>query len=121
MSPDELARLANAAHRLREDWPVASLRSLLAEHASKPWRDVAVALTWIATDPNTTTPGRLNLPGPWWTATGRHVGRERPEFTSRPPRRSGALEQIAAEESAAADAVTRARYVAEARAKLGAK
>jgi hypothetical protein len=64
-----LARLAAMAHALRPDWPSKSLLTYLhASHAGRPFRDVAVALAWIAADPATQTPKRLDESGPWWTA-----------------------------------------------------
>jgi len=66
----EIERLANAAHALRPDWPVKSLCTWLArDHAHRAYRDVAVALSWIATDPQSQTPKRMNELGPWWNAT----------------------------------------------------
>jgi len=70
-TPDDLTRLASAAHelRLRPDWPTANvLANLTTHHAARAYRDVAVALAWIATDPATMSPNRMNGPGPWWTA-----------------------------------------------------
>ena len=65
----EIERLAAAGHALRPDWPAASLRTWLeTQHASDAYRDVAVALTVVATDPATRTPARLTEPGPWWDA-----------------------------------------------------
>jgi hypothetical protein len=65
----EIERLAQAANAHRPDWPVKSLCTwLMADHAHRPLRDVAVALAWIATDPGTKTPKRMNEAGPWWTA-----------------------------------------------------
>lgn len=70
MTKTELARLAAAINVLRPDWPIPSLQTFLTNgHHHRPLRDVAVALTWIATDPDTQSPGRLNEPGPWWSAS----------------------------------------------------
>lgn len=69
LSQVEAHRLAAAINQLRPDWPLASLstwiRSRLSERA---YRDAAVALTWIACDPQTTSPGRVLEAGPWWRA-----------------------------------------------------
>lgn len=79
-SDSELDRLAGMANALRPDWPVRSVRSLLArDHAARGYADLAVALAVIATDPATLTPARLAESGPWWHATIRattvaHVG-----------------------------------------------
>ena len=66
---NELQRLAMAANAIRPEWPVRSLVTLLTKHAARPYRDLAVALAWIATDARTKTPARLSEAGPWWTAT----------------------------------------------------
>lgn len=66
----ELERIAAMAVALRPEWVLASvLTNLKANHGTKPYRDLAVAIAWIATDPDTLTPGRLLEAGPWWAAT----------------------------------------------------
>jgi len=70
MNQDELTRLAAMANALRPDWPAQSVRTYLdTTHAHRAYRDIAVALAWIAADPTTQTPKRLEHPGPWWTTT----------------------------------------------------
>lgn len=70
----ELDRVAGAVNALRPDWPVASLRTYLrSRHAGRAYADVAVALVAVAVDPASTTPARVEQPGPWWQAT-RAVG-----------------------------------------------
>lgn len=69
MTRIELARLAAAINVLRPDWPTPSLQTFLGQHLHRPLLDVAVALTWVATDPDTKTPARLNEAGPWWQAS----------------------------------------------------
>jgi hypothetical protein len=67
---DERQRLAAMANALRPDWQASSLYThLTREHAPRGYRDLAVALAWIACDPDTKTPARLLEPGPWWSAT----------------------------------------------------
>lgn len=69
LTPAELARLSAAGNILRPDWPERSLRAYLADkHGRRPYRDLAVALAWVAVDPATETPGRLEEDGPWWQA-----------------------------------------------------
>lgn len=80
MNDNEADRIAAMAHALRPDWPVASLRSLLArpELANRTRRDVAVALAWVACETQTKTPARVLEAGPWWIATnadGHRAGR----------------------------------------------
>src|ERR1035437_6134649 len=73
---NQLERLAAMANAIRPEWPVKSLITLLArDHATRPYRDLAVALAWIATDAQTKTPARLAEAGPWWTATSMTEGR----------------------------------------------
>lgn len=70
LETNQLQRLAAMANVLRPDWPTNSLYSFLAKHqAHRTYRDLAVALAYIAADQQTKTPARLNENGPWWTAT----------------------------------------------------
>jgi hypothetical protein len=69
MTKTELARLAAAVNVLRPEWPTSSLTTYLALHGHRPLRDVAVALVWVATDPDTKTPKRMDEAGPWWSAS----------------------------------------------------
>lgn len=71
MSRTEVERLAAAGNALRPDWPIRSLVTILRRHEHRAYLDVAVALAWVATDPQTETPGRLDELGPWWAATTR--------------------------------------------------
>lgn len=70
MNENEISRIAAAISDLRPDWPAASIRSLLhkPELRNKPRRDVAVALAWVACEPDTKTPARVIEAGPWWRA-----------------------------------------------------
>lgn len=71
MNRTEMERLANAVTALRPDWPTSSVRSFLAKNlADRAYRDVAVALVWCATDPDTLTPARVLGAGPWWLVGG---------------------------------------------------
>jgi hypothetical protein len=67
---NQIERLAAMANAIRPEWPIRSLLTILTrDHATRPYRDLAVALAWIATDAKTKTPARLAEAGPWWTAT----------------------------------------------------
>lgn len=68
LTDNQVDRLASAANIHRPDWPVRSLVTLIQAQRQRTYRDVAVALAWIACDPQTKTPGRLAESGPWWTA-----------------------------------------------------
>lgn len=80
MNANEQARLAAAVAILRPDWPQDSLRTFVARDdqllARRPYQDAAVALVFVALDPATKTPARVNEPGPWW-----HLGRAEREPT----------------------------------------
>jgi hypothetical protein len=68
LTKTEAERLAAAAHALRPDWPVSSLLTYLSRHKASAYRDVAVALAWIATrradqDPGAARRGRAVVEG----------------------------------------------------------
>jgi hypothetical protein len=66
---DEIQRIAAAMNALRPDWRITSLVTFLtAHHATRPYRDLAIAAVSVATDPKTTTPNLLNEHGAWWVA-----------------------------------------------------
>lgn len=70
LTDNQLTRLADAAAALRPDWQARSVRAYLAsKFRDRTFQDVATALAVVATDPGTDTPARLELQGPWWTAT----------------------------------------------------
>ena len=67
MEYQEMQRAANSANALRPDWPARSLLTLIRDNlAARPYRDVVLALGWVATDPTTRTPARVLQDGPWW-------------------------------------------------------
>ena len=60
ISRDETERLAAMANALRPDWPLKSLTTFIVnELTRRTYREVAIALAWIATDPATDTPKRM--------------------------------------------------------------
>jgi len=70
ISRDETERLAAMANALRPDWPLKSLTTFIVnELTRRTYREVAIALAWIATDPVTDTPKRMLEAGPWWNAS----------------------------------------------------
>lgn len=74
----ERQRLSSMANALRPDWPLKSLYTLLTDDevlVKRSYQDVACALAWVATDPETKTPARLSQPGPWWGPTNASVTR----------------------------------------------
>ncbi len=78
MTPNEQQRLAAAIAILRPDWHTESLRTFLTRGliSIRPYQDAATALAYVATDPQSKTPARVNEPGPWW-----HIGNTDPEPT----------------------------------------
>jgi hypothetical protein len=67
--PSEIDRIAAAMNALRPDWRVTSLITFLTKnHATRAYRDLAIAACAVAADPRTTTPQLLNQHGPWWVA-----------------------------------------------------
>lgn len=69
-TPNEIARIADAINGLRPDWPVNSLKTWITRNlGDRPYRDLAVALTWVACDANTAGPARVLEWGEWWAAT----------------------------------------------------
>lgn len=83
MNENEINRIAAMANALRPDWPLASLRTLLAgpDLRNRSRRDVAVALAWVACETETMTPARVIESGPWWHA----ANVETPERVVRKP------------------------------------
>lgn len=73
------SRIAAAVTCLRPEWPPASTVTLLLDPenhtAKRPWQDVAVALVYVACDPDSKSPARVLEPGPWWQI-GQHRDRE---------------------------------------------
>lgn len=118
ISKTEAERLAAMANQLRPDWPIPSLLTFLAHHKARAYRDLAVALAWIATDPATENPGRLNENGPWWRATqaqeGTFVGRSM-RCPDHPTETAGRCQPC---ERAATEGVDHAAHAAAARKTL---
>lgn len=86
-SKNDIARLAAMTNLLRPDWPISSLITWLTnDHAHRTYQDLAVALAWIATDPDTKTPKRMNESGPWWQAVTVAVNATQRMSNSGPPR-----------------------------------
>ncbi|WP_221177320.1 hypothetical protein [Nocardioides marmoriginsengisoli] len=75
MNDVEVRRLAHAINELRPTWPISSLTTFISRNlTNRPFRDVAMALVWVALDCNgageyiTDTPKRVLESGPWWKA-----------------------------------------------------
>lgn len=82
MNRPEAEQIASAISILRPAWLRTSLLTMLgrlpSHLASRPARDVMLALTWLAYDPEQETPRLLYEDGPWWNVaslTGPGTGR----------------------------------------------
>lgn len=82
MNEYEAEKIAAAIHVARPDWPASSLLTMIRKNLiDRPRRDVFVALAWVASEPNTSTPARVLESGPWWRAVavdGDTTGRREP-------------------------------------------
>lgn len=66
---DQAQKLAALGNTLRPDWkPGALLTFITQELKNRTFREIAIALAYIGTDPEIRTPGVLREPGPWWEA-----------------------------------------------------
>ena len=82
----QIERLAGMANQLRPEWPVNSLVTFIRKHRTRAYRDLAVALSWVATDDASHTPARLDENGPWWKAAAvAEGGARRGDHTMRCP------------------------------------
>jgi len=72
MNGNEATRIAHAMNAARPDWPIKQLETLLGDLriSHRPRRDVFVAMAWVASEADTTSPYRVLESGPWWKAAG---------------------------------------------------
>ena len=119
MNRAEAEQIAAAVTLIRPDWLRTSLVTLLGKHQQRPARDVMLALVWIAFDPDTKGPGRIDADGPWWlTARLAATETERPPYlaVARCPQHGQALPCLACQRpTQIADLATIRRIRAEAR------
>lgn len=69
LTKTEAEKLAVVANTLRAEWSEASVMAVLGDERirlRRGYRDAALALVAIATDPDTRRPTRLLESGPWW-------------------------------------------------------
>lgn len=67
LNKDETHRIAAATNALRPDWPMKNLITFIDNNLNaRTYRETAVALAWVASDPISRTPGRVLENGPWW-------------------------------------------------------
>jgi len=65
LTREEGERLASAVSALRPDWPTSSLYTFIGQRKERPYRDLALELVYVALDPKTETPARIDEDGPW--------------------------------------------------------
>lgn len=65
LTRQEGERLAQAINALRPDWPLASLITVIAKRRDRPYLDLALELTFVALDPESKSPARVDHDGPW--------------------------------------------------------
>lgn len=70
MNRPEAEQIASAITMIRPDWLRTSLLTILSRHQNRSARDTMLALVWVAYDPDTKFPTRIDSEGPWW-----HTGR----------------------------------------------
>lgn len=118
-SETQLARLAAMASALRPDWNPQSTLTILKSQdlVGRAWRDLAVALAWLACDERTQTPARLRENGPWWLVTRDVASHPQPPAFAPPspltPAEREAAARAAAETKAALAAAKDAKVEAD--------
>lgn len=66
MDQIEVQRMARSVNLIRPDWPVGSLETFIRRHEnSMTPLDLHLQLVYVAHDPKTTTPARIDQHGPW--------------------------------------------------------
>lgn len=65
LTRQEGERLAQAVNAMRPDWPVASLLTLIGKRKERALMDLALELMYVALDPDTKSPARIDADGPW--------------------------------------------------------
>lgn len=86
-------RIATAINAIRPDWRIDSMVTMIGQrHQHRVPSDLGAALMWIALDPGSSNPGRVNEQGPWWSARSAQLDiapqpppMRRGEFTSTDP------------------------------------
>ena len=67
LTKEEAERLAQAINALRPDWHIPSLITFLGtnDRWKRPYRDLTLELVYVALDPASKTPARIDQDGPW--------------------------------------------------------
>lgn len=76
ITDNELTRLADMVQALRPEWPSRTTRAFLARSMrNRAYADLCAALAVVCADPESTSPARVEQPGPWWQAAKANAGR----------------------------------------------
>ena len=66
MELQDIQRIAVSVHQIRQQWPVESLKTFIRNRADRMTAlDLHLQLIYVAHDPATTTPARIDQHGPW--------------------------------------------------------
>ena len=66
MELQDIQRIAVSVHQIRQQWPVESLKTFIRNRADRMTPlDLHLQLIYVAHDPATTTPARIDQHGPW--------------------------------------------------------
>jgi hypothetical protein len=65
LTRQEGERLAQSINAMRPDWPVSSLLTLIGKRKERALMDLALELMYVAIDPDTKSPARIDADGPW--------------------------------------------------------
>lgn len=65
MEQIDIQRLARSINLIRPDWPVPSLETFIKRRQHMTPIDLHLQLVYVAHDPATTTPARIDQQGPW--------------------------------------------------------
>jgi hypothetical protein len=83
MEQIEVQRLARSINLIRPDWPVGSLETFIRRREHMTPVDLHLQLVYVAHDPKTTTPARIDQLGPWkylFTGAKESIGVQVPYF-----------------------------------------
>jgi hypothetical protein len=63
----QLERIARVVEDMRPDWPFPSIVRALCSLDGRETSDIALAAVRVAADPESKSPTRITLAGPWWS------------------------------------------------------
>lgn len=65
LTRQEGERLAQSINAMRPEWPTSSLLTLIGKRKERALMDLALELMYVALDPETKSPARIDTDGPW--------------------------------------------------------